>query len=371
MSKRVKKELGSSSAVTWLWWDCVGEGEEKETEVWEPSKCHWSQSQRKALSRKMNAMLVLIGKVENQFLEIGLAKLSWEYSVNSIHLLSALFLTLMDQAGAYKANGMVPSIDFIYNLSPSPLRWAWTPETRSALWNGRIGLPTSTVLSANWLPGEENVFGSNSSTQQARDLKKRQEEADMWFWRQINTISCARNKLKRLNGKTPISSAKRENQRKIHFNRSLLLPWQPNDCHIFCQVLFIVGFSNISNTLTIMVLYPFCCPNRIHQYFRLFLSFLEMTIPSLSQLFCPYIHKQTPFAARVGWLNSQKSIVMLLIVCTSTPGIQFHLVGLATAEGSGGNHVAWWLIGWALETGNLGLNPDFATYKLGDLGQVI
>lgn len=33
--------------------------------------------------------------------------------VNSIHLLSALFLTLMDQAGAYKANGVVPSIDFI------------------------------------------------------------------------------------------------------------------------------------------------------------------------------------------------------------------------------------------------------------------
>lgn len=174
----------------------------------------------------------------------------------------------------------------------------------------------------------------------------------MWFWRHINTISCARNKLKRLNGKTPISSAKRENQRKIHFNRSLLLPWQPNDCHIFCQVLSIVGFSNISNTLTIMVLYPFCCPNRIHQYFRLFLSFLEMTIPSLSQPFCTYIHKQTLFAARVGWLNSQKSVVMFLIVCTSTPRIQFHLIGLATAEGSGGNHVAWWLIGWALETGN-------------------
>lgn len=52
MSKRVKKELGSSPAVTRLWWDFVGEGEETETEVWEPSKCQWSQSQRKALSKK-------------------------------------------------------------------------------------------------------------------------------------------------------------------------------------------------------------------------------------------------------------------------------------------------------------------------------
>lgn len=54
--------------------------------------------------------------------------------------------------------------------------------------------------------------------------KGKGEEAGMWFWRQINTISYARNKLKRLSGKTMIPSAKRENQRKIHFKRNLFLP---------------------------------------------------------------------------------------------------------------------------------------------------
>lgn len=76
---------------------------------------------------------------------------------------------------------------------------------------------------------------------------------------------------------------------------------------IFSVKSFSLWISPIFQTLTIMVLYQFCCPNRIQQYFRLFLSFLEMTIPSLSQPFCPYIPKQTQFAAMVGWLNSQKS----------------------------------------------------------------
>lgn len=80
-------------------------------------------------------------------------------------------------------------------------------------------------VASHLLPGEGNVFGSNRSTQQARGLKKRQgEEAGMWFWRQINTLNCARNKLKRLSGETRMPSAKRENQRKIHLKRNLLLP---------------------------------------------------------------------------------------------------------------------------------------------------
>lgn len=118
-------------------------------------------------------MLVLIGKMENQFLELEPAKLS--PSLNSIYLLSTLHSTLMDQVGAHKANDTVPFIASFCNLSPCPLRWVWMPEAKLALWRDKSWPPNIySVLSANWLPGEENIFGSNCSTKQARDLKKRQ-----------------------------------------------------------------------------------------------------------------------------------------------------------------------------------------------------
>lgn len=89
-------------------------------------------------------MLILIGGImENQFLELELAKLL-DQSVNSIHMFSALFLTLMDQMGTHKANDMVPFPASLYNLSASPLRWVWAPEARSGLWRA-AGLPTSTL----------------------------------------------------------------------------------------------------------------------------------------------------------------------------------------------------------------------------------
>lgn len=54
-------------------------------------------------------MFILMGKkMENQFLELELAKLL-DQSVSSIHMFSALFLTVMDQMGTHKANDMVPS----------------------------------------------------------------------------------------------------------------------------------------------------------------------------------------------------------------------------------------------------------------------
>lgn len=152
---------------------------------------------------------------------------------------------------------------------------------------------------------------------------------------ETNTIRRARNKLKRLKR----FLLPREKTKGI-IKEAFYFPWQLNDRRIFCQVPSSVGFS-ISKALTIMVLYQFCCPNKIHKYFGLLLSFLEMAIPSLSQPFCPYIPKQTQFAAMVEWVNSQKSIVVFLVVCTFTSRIQFHLVGLATAEESGGNHIAW------------------------------
>lgn len=88
-------------------------------------------------------MLVLIGKMENQFLELEPAKLS--PSLNSIYLLSTLHSTLMDQVGAHKANDTVPFIASFCNLSPCPLRWVWMPEAKLALWRDRVGLPTSTL----------------------------------------------------------------------------------------------------------------------------------------------------------------------------------------------------------------------------------
>lgn len=123
-------------------------------------------------------MLVLIGKMETQFLELELAKLSG--STDSIHLLSALSLTLMDHVGTHKANDMVPFVASLYNLSPSPLRWTCTPEAGSNLLERQSWPPDiDAVLSAKWVPGEENIFGSHRRTQQARDLtESKGEEAD-------------------------------------------------------------------------------------------------------------------------------------------------------------------------------------------------
>lgn len=125
-------------------WDCVREGEGKETEVWEARKCQWFQRQRRLQSRKVKAMLVLIGKMENQFLELELAKLSWDYSTNSIHLLSALLLTLMDQVGTYKANDMVPFIASLYNLFPLP--WGGRGHQRPGQISGETGLASQHLL---------------------------------------------------------------------------------------------------------------------------------------------------------------------------------------------------------------------------------
>ena len=86
--------------------------------------------------------------MENQFLELELAKLL-DQSVNSIHMFSALFLTLMDQMGTHKANDMVPFPASLYNLSASPLRWVWMPEARSGLWRDSWPPNIYSVLSAN------------------------------------------------------------------------------------------------------------------------------------------------------------------------------------------------------------------------------
>lgn len=87
--------------------------------------------------------------MENQFLELELAKLL-DQSVNSIHMFSALFLTLMDQMGTHKAHDMVPFPTSLYNLPASPLRWVWMPEARSDLWRDSWppNLPTSTQPTA-------------------------------------------------------------------------------------------------------------------------------------------------------------------------------------------------------------------------------
>lgn len=148
----------------------------------------------------------------------------------------------MGQKGSHKANDTVPFPTSLYNLSPSPLRWAWTPEARSDLWRDRWPPNIYSVLSANRSQVRGTFLAATVVQSRQDTLRKGQgEEADMWFWRQINTISCARNELKRLSGKTMIPSAKRENQRKIHFKRNLLLPlaararqsyslWSPFHC---------------------------------------------------------------------------------------------------------------------------------------------
>lgn len=52
--------------------------------------------------------------MENQFLELELAKLL-DQPINSIHVFSALFLTLMGQKGSHKANDTVPFPTRLYN----------------------------------------------------------------------------------------------------------------------------------------------------------------------------------------------------------------------------------------------------------------
>lgn len=110
--------------------------------------------------------------MENQFLELEQAKLL-DQPINSIHVFSALSLTLMGQKGSHKANDTVPFPTSLYNPSPSPLRWAWTPEARSDLWRDRWPPNIYSVLSANRSQVRGTFFGSNRSTQQARYLKKR------------------------------------------------------------------------------------------------------------------------------------------------------------------------------------------------------
>lgn len=76
--------------------------------------------------------------------------ISWTWTskalffTQSIVFTCFLLWTLMDQVGADKANDIVPFIASLYNLSPSPLRWAWTPEAKSALWRDKVSLPIST-----------------------------------------------------------------------------------------------------------------------------------------------------------------------------------------------------------------------------------
>lgn len=63
----------------------------------------------------------------------------------------------------------------LYNLSPSPPRWACMPQGQVSSLERQSWPPNiHSVLSANWVPGEKGIFGSTSSTQQSRDLKKRQ-----------------------------------------------------------------------------------------------------------------------------------------------------------------------------------------------------
>lgn len=84
------------------------------------------------------------------------------------------------------------------------------------------------------------------------------------------------------------------------------------------------------------------------------------------------LFSRTQFTAVVEWMNSQKSIATSLGVCSSTPMIQFHSVGIATAERSRGNLIYSMVTnGTGSGVRQLGLNPDSATYKLDGLGQVI
>ena len=114
--------------------------------------------------------------MENQFLELELAKLL-DQSVNSIHMFSALFLTLMDQMGRHKANDMVPFPASLYNLLASPLRWVWMPEARSDLW--RDSWPPN-IYSANCSQVRETFLAATVVHSRQETLRKgKGEEAGM------------------------------------------------------------------------------------------------------------------------------------------------------------------------------------------------
>ena len=170
--------------------------------------------------------------MENQFLELELAKLL-DQSVNSIHMFSVLFLTLMDQMGTHKANDMVPFPASLYNLSASPLRWVWTPEARSGLWRDSWPPNIYSVLSANCSQVRGTFLAATVVHSRQETLRKgKGEEAGMWFWRQINTISYARNKLKRLSGKADSFCQERKTKGKFilketfYFPLAARAPWQ-------------------------------------------------------------------------------------------------------------------------------------------------
>lgn len=98
----------------------------------------------------------------------------YDRSISQQYSLAFCSVLNTDWPSGHIQGNMVPFIPALYSLSLSPEvggdargqgssleRQSWPPNIYS-------------VLSANWLPGEENIFGSNHSTQQARDLKKRQ-----------------------------------------------------------------------------------------------------------------------------------------------------------------------------------------------------
>lgn len=80
----------------------------------------------------------------------------------------------MDQVGADKAKDMVPFVASLKSLSVSPEVGLDARSQVSPLERHNWPPNIYSVLSANWFPGEENIFGSNCSREQARDLKKRQ-----------------------------------------------------------------------------------------------------------------------------------------------------------------------------------------------------
>lgn len=143
--KRVKKDLGGPPAVTWLstMGLCEVGGRKRDCSL-RIKEMPVIPKTKESAKQKSQSMLVLIGKMENQLLELELAKLSWDYSTNSIHLLSALLLTLMDQVGTYKANDMVPFTASLYNLSPLP--WGGLGHQRPGQTSGETELASQHLL---------------------------------------------------------------------------------------------------------------------------------------------------------------------------------------------------------------------------------